>query len=76
MSILVHEVFKLLCHAEASDVQIVRLGTSGGLGVEPGTVIVASEAVNPEGRPVLEQVYLGVFVDRSSLSVLVVNRQT
>lgn len=60
MSILLHEIFKLLHHAGASDVQIFRLGTSGGLGVAPGTLIVTSQAVNPEGRPVFEQVAMAM----------------
>eukprot|EP00030_Apusomonadida_sp_AF-17_P008953 a969_33.p1 GENE.a969_33~~a969_33.p1 ORF type:complete len:330 (-),score=123.05 a969_33:258-1217(-) len=46
MSILLHEITKLLHHAEARDVTYIRIGTSGGLGLEPGTVVIASAAVN------------------------------
>ena len=56
MLVLMHEVFKLLHHAGVKDARIFRLGTSGGIGIEPGTLVVTSEAVNPEGRPVFEQV--------------------
>jgi len=56
MAILLHEMFKLLTHAKCTDVSIFRLGTSGGLGLEPGTVVVTTEAVNPEAKPVFEQV--------------------
>lgn len=58
MSILLHELFKLLSHAEATDVTIFRLGTSGGLGLDPGSVVVTTEAVNGLIKPVFEQVTL------------------
>ena len=52
MSILLHEIAKLLQHAGASkDVIFVRIGTSGGVGVEPGTVVVADEGYNAELEP-------------------------
>lgn len=41
-SILLHEVLKLLMYAECRDVIIIRIGTSGGIGVEPGSVVVSS----------------------------------
>ena len=40
LSIALHEVVKLLHYAEATDVSLIRMGTSGGLGVEPGNVIL------------------------------------
>ena len=43
MSILLHEVAKLLDYAGAVDPIFIRLGTSGGLGVKPGTVVVTNE---------------------------------
>ena len=43
MSILLHEVAKLLDYAGAVDPVFIRLGTSGGLGVKPGTVVVTNE---------------------------------
>eukprot|EP00011_Vannellida_sp_DIVA3-517-6-12_P011463 CAMPEP_0114618186 /NCGR_PEP_ID=MMETSP0168-20121206/7576_1 /TAXON_ID=95228 ORGANISM="Vannella sp., Strain DIVA3 517/6/12" /NCGR_SAMPLE_ID=MMETSP0168 /ASSEMBLY_ACC=CAM_ASM_000044 /LENGTH=348 /DNA_ID=CAMNT_0001829331 /DNA_START=59 /DNA_END=1102 /DNA_ORIENTATION=+ len=46
MSILLHEVTKLLFHAKATDVTYIRIGTSGGLGLEGGTVVVAKAAVD------------------------------
>ncbi len=46
MSILLHEITKLLRYAGARDVTYIRIGTSGGLGVPPGTVVVATGAVN------------------------------
>ena len=46
MSILLHEVAKLLDYAGADDPVFIRLGTSGGLGVKPGTVVVTNEGMN------------------------------
>ncbi|KAK3786508.1 hypothetical protein RRG08_039154 [Elysia crispata] len=42
VAILLHEVFKLLQAAGCSGVTLIRVGTCGGLGVEPGTVVVSS----------------------------------
>jgi uridine phosphorylase len=46
ISILVHEVTKLLYYARATDVVYIRTGTSGGLGVPPGSVVLATEGVS------------------------------
>jgi uridine phosphorylase len=46
MSILLHEVTKLLSYAGADDVTYMRLGTCGGLGITPGTVVVSEESLN------------------------------
>ncbi|MFH4982863.1 hypothetical protein AB6A40_009572 [Gnathostoma spinigerum] len=46
LSIMLNEIIKLLHYAKASDVTFIRLGTSGGVGVEPGTVIVSSGTLN------------------------------
>ena len=32
VTILLHEVFKLLQYAECEDVRVIRIGTSGGIG--------------------------------------------
>lgn len=63
LSILMHEVFKLLSYAKATNVTILRVGTSGGLGVEPGTVIVSSGALNSALEPVYTQHVLGRAVN-------------
>jgi len=49
-SINLHEVTKLLQYAGAQGYQYYRLGTSGGLGVEAGTVVVANRGHNPTGE--------------------------
>jgi len=55
LSIALHEVVKLLHYAEATDVSLIRMGTSGGLGVEPGNVILTKngyDATLQEGHEV------------------------
>lgn len=44
--VLLHELFKLMFHAKCKDPIFIRLGTSGGIGIEPGTVVVTKKAVN------------------------------
>ncbi|GMT01504.1 hypothetical protein PENTCL1PPCAC_23679, partial [Pristionchus entomophagus] len=48
LSIMLIETLKLLHHARSSDVCFVRLGTSGGVGVAPGSVVISSGALNGE----------------------------
>ncbi len=43
ISILLHELVKLARYAKMDNPIFFRLGTSGGLGVLPGTVVIASE---------------------------------
>lgn len=46
MSVLLHELLKLVRYAKCQDPIFIRLGTSGGIGVEPGTVVVTKDAYN------------------------------
>ena len=62
MSILLHEMTKLLDYAGATDVKFIRIGTSGGVGVEPGTVVITNEGFNGELEPEFEQVVLGKVI--------------
>ena len=52
ISILLHELIKLMYHAACTDVIFIRMGTCGGLGLEPGTVVVTDTAVNEMFEPV------------------------
>lgn len=52
ISILLHELIKLMYHAGVQDPIFFRLGTCGGLGLEPGTVVVSTEALNGLLEPV------------------------
>lgn len=42
MTILLQEIIKLLSYAKAKDPIIFRIGTSGGLKIPPGSVVVSS----------------------------------
>jgi len=55
MSILLHELFKLLQFSSCEDVSFIRLGTSGGLGLEPGTVVVTDQVYDDLLQPFYEQ---------------------
>lgn len=46
MTILLQEVIKLLHYAKAKDPIIFRIGTSGGLSVPPGSVVVSTFGLN------------------------------
>lgn len=62
LSIVFHEILKMLHHAECTDVKFFRLGTSGGLGLEPGTVVVTEAAVDGLLRPYMEVATLGMIL--------------
>ncbi|XP_016893270.1 uridine phosphorylase 1 isoform X2 [Cynoglossus semilaevis] len=66
IAIMLHEVIKLLHHAGCTDVTIIRIGTSGGLGVEPGTVVITKQALDGKFQPKMEQIILGKTVERST----------
>lgn len=64
-SIMLHELLKLLHHARCSGVSIIRIGTSGGIGLEPGSVVITQQAVDACFKPEFEQMVLGKRVVRS-----------
>ncbi|XP_007500480.1 uridine phosphorylase 1 [Monodelphis domestica] len=66
IGIMLHELFKLLYHAKCSDVTIFRIGTSGGIGLEPGSVVLTKQAVDSCFKPEFEQFVLGKRVVRST----------
>ncbi|KAJ4924208.1 hypothetical protein JOQ06_000448 [Pogonophryne albipinna] len=66
MAIMLHELIKLLHHAHCEDVTIVRIGTSGGIGLEPGTVVVTKKSMDATFLPKFEQVILGKTVERNT----------
>ena len=51
LSILLHEVIKLLSHAGAVDPVFFRIGTCGGIGLPGGTVVVSEEAIDGTLKP-------------------------
>lgn len=46
ITILLHEVIKLMYHAKCKDPVFFRIGTSGGIGLEGGTVVISDDAVD------------------------------
>ncbi|CAI5445519.1 unnamed protein product [Caenorhabditis angaria] len=64
LSIMLIEALKLMHHAKAENVTFIRLGTSGGVGVEPGTVVVTTEAMNAELSDKHIQVIAGKRIER------------
>eukprot|EP00076_Gallus_gallus_P023765 XP_015145676.1 uridine phosphorylase 2 isoform X1 [Gallus gallus] len=66
VSIMLHELIKLLHHAKCRDVTIIRIGTSGGLGVQAGSVVITDRAVDARFQPRFEQVVLGDVVVRGT----------
>lgn len=67
VSILLHEVTKLLEYAGAHNTTYIRMGTSGGIGVEGGTVVFTSEGVNNMMESVHEVAVLGKTIKRPSV---------
>lgn len=64
LSILLHEMFKLLHYAGCRNVILFRIGTSGGIGVPPGSVVVSTGAMNGLLREELDLPMLGRVVHR------------
>lgn len=56
LSILLNEIMKLLHYAGCEDLTFFRIGTCGGIGVDPGTVIITDQAVDGLLRPEYRQV--------------------
>lgn len=72
LSILLHEVIKLMCHAGAKDPVFFRIGTCGGIGLDCGTVVVTDQAVDGLLRDYHENVDLArkrLFSTRLSVEV-------
>lgn len=66
IAIMLHELIKLLYHARCTNVTIIRIGTSGGIGLEPGSVVITRQAVDACFKPEFEQLVLGKRVVRST----------
>lgn len=48
LGILLNEITKLLYYAECDSPLYIRIGTSGGIGVDPGTVVITDKALNED----------------------------
>jgi uridine phosphorylase len=58
VSILLHEIIKLMYHAKAKEPIFFRIGTCGGIGIDGGNVIITEEALNADLKPYHELVSL------------------
>jgi uridine phosphorylase len=68
LSIMLHEVFKLLHYARASkDVKFIRIGTCGGVGVKQGTTVVSERIYNGLHQNHYDQCILGKLVRRPAI---------
>eukprot|EP01029_Cantina_marsupialis_P029170 TRINITY_DN779899_c0_g1_i1.p1 TRINITY_DN779899_c0_g1~~TRINITY_DN779899_c0_g1_i1.p1 ORF type:complete len:288 (+),score=82.69 TRINITY_DN779899_c0_g1_i1:64-927(+) len=67
MSILLHEVAKLMAYCDVEDPVFIRCGTSGGLGLEPGSVVVCNEGLNSNLENQLSIAVLGKTVHRPAV---------
>ena len=60
LSVILHEIYKLLYYAgRLSYCTILRCGTCGGIGVEPGTVAITTEGRDPQLNGFYTQSTLG-----------------
>lgn len=62
IGILLHEMIKLMYHAKVKDPVFFRIGTCGGLGLEPGTVVISDDAVDGLGNHYHSVVSLKNFI--------------
>ena len=51
MGLVLDEITKLLARAQATNVTFIRMGSSGGVGVTPGTIVVTQQGLDAELRP-------------------------
>ena len=58
LSILMHEVIKLLWHAGVDDAIFFRIGTCGGIALESGSVVVSTKVLDGCLQPFHETVIL------------------
>uniref|UniRef100_A0A6P4FGC4 Uridine phosphorylase 1 n=1 Tax=Drosophila rhopaloa TaxID=1041015 RepID=A0A6P4FGC4_DRORH len=63
-SVVLHELLKLVKYARCQDPVFLRIGTCGGIGVPPGTVVVTKDAFNGLLRNEHEIAILGERVVR------------
>lgn len=56
LSILLHEIIKLMYHAKIRNPIFFRIGTCGGIGYKGGTVVITNGALNGILEPYHEEV--------------------
>jgi len=66
LSVVLHEILKLIHFAKCSDVRIFRLGTSGGIGIEPGTIVLTQKGYSGALEPYFTQTACGKKINYSA----------
>lgn len=64
INILLHELFKLMYYAKTKNPIFFRIGTCGGIGLLPGTVVVSNDAMDALGNHFYEVPVLGKSLKR------------
>ncbi|XP_053946402.1 uridine phosphorylase 1 [Anastrepha ludens] len=64
ISILLHELIKLMYHAKCKDPVFIRMGTCGGLGIPGGTVVISEGVLNDKLNAEHEFKVLGKVMTR------------
>jgi uridine phosphorylase len=67
ISILLHEIIKLVHHAKAKDPIFFRVGTCGGIGLKGGDVIVSDSVIDELGNPYYQQPVCGKLVKKPAI---------
>ncbi|OWF54927.1 Uridine phosphorylase 1 [Mizuhopecten yessoensis] len=67
LSVVFNEIVKLMHYAKCRDVTFFRIGTSGGIGVEPGSVVLTEKAVDGEFSHFYKMFILGKRVERPAI---------
>ncbi|XP_069120573.1 uridine phosphorylase 1-like [Argopecten irradians] len=67
LSIVFNEVLKLMHYAKCRDVTFFRIGTCGGIGLEPGSVVLTEKAVDGEFSNFYKMFILGKKVERPAI---------
>lgn len=70
VSILLHEVIKLMYHAKVKNPIFFRIGTCGGIGIEGGNVIITEEALNSDLKAFQEVVSLLSFFSLEIFTII------
>ncbi|XP_060065715.1 uridine phosphorylase 1-like [Ylistrum balloti] len=67
LSIVFNEIVKLMHYANCRDVTFFRIGTCGGIGLEPGSVVLTEKAVDGEFSSFYKMFILGKKVERPAI---------
>jgi len=68
ITILLHEITILLKSAGATDYIYLRIGSCGGIGIQPGTIVISSESLNSNLEPYYNINMLGRSIKRNTVA--------